>query len=146
MGFATITHPNGLVTRGLVLLPDGWILPDGCSFKAGLPDGFNTNTYTEEQWGNMALAGAVFLPAAGQRSGTVVSGVDNPGNEYSDTYSGYYWTSTYSTYVTQETKCAYYVWFSEAGGFNNSTGAEGYRSYEDIRSRGKSVRLVRDAK
>lgn len=145
MGFATITHPNGLVTRGLVLLPDGWILPDGCSFKAGLPDGFNTNTYTEEQWGNMALAGAVFLPAAGQRSGTVVSGVDNPGNEYSDTYSGYYWTSTYSTYVTQETKCAYYVWFSEAGGFNNSTGAEGYRSYEDIRSRGKSVRLVRDA-
>ena len=49
----------------------------------------------------MALAGAVFLPAAGQRSGTVVTNVD--------------------------------------------TGTEGYHSYEDIRSRGKSVRLVRDA-
>ena len=33
----------------------------------------------------------------------------------------------------------------EAGGFNNTTGTEGYRYYEDRRSRGKSVRLVRDA-
>ena len=148
MGFATITHPNGLATRGVVLLPDGWILPDGCSFTAAaLPDNYkySTNTYTEDQWVYMALAGAVFLPAAGQRSGTVVSGVDNPGNPYSDPYSGYYWTSTHSTYLDQGNPCAYYVWFSEAGGFNNTTGTEGYRYYEDRRSRGKSVRLVRDA-
>lgn len=145
MGFATITHTNGLATRGLVLLPDGWILPDGYSFTAGLPKGYSTNIYTEDQWDYMALAGAVFLPAAGQRSGNVVSNVDNPGNEYSDPYSGYYWTSTYSTYEDQGNPCAYYVWFSEAGGFNNTTGTEGYRYYEDRRSRGKSVRLVRDA-
>lgn len=145
MGFATITHTNGLATRGLVLLPDGWILPDGYSFTAGLPNGYSTNIYTEDQWDYMALAGAVFLPAAGQRSGNVVSNVDNPGNEYSDPYSGYYWTSTYSTYMDMGNPCAYYVWFSEAGGFNNTTGTEGYRYYEDRRSRGKSVRLVRDA-
>ncbi len=149
MGFATITHPNGLATRGVVLLPDGWILPDGCSFTAAaLPDNYkySTNTYTEAQWVYMALDGAVFLPAAGQRSGTVVTNVDNPGNPYSDPYSGYYWTSTHSTYLdTEENPFACYVWFSEAGGFNNTTGTEGYRYYEDRRSRGKSVRLVRDA-
>lgn len=150
MGFATITHTNGLATRGLVLLPDGWILPDGYSFTAAaLPDNYkySTNIYTEDQWVDMALAGAVFLPAAGQRSGTVVTNVDNPGNPYSDPYSGYYWTSTHSTYLdTEENPFACYVWFSEAGGFNNTTGTEGYRYYEDRRSRGMSVRLVRDAK
>ncbi|MBR3527512.1 MAG: hypothetical protein IKN88_07020 [Bacteroidales bacterium] len=145
MGFATITHDNGLATCGVVLLPDGWILPDGYSFTPGLPDRYSTNIYTKDQWDNMALAGAVFLPAAGQRSGTVVTNVDNPGNPYSDLYSGYYWTSTYSTYLDQENPCAYYVWFSDTGGFNNTTGTEGYRYYEDRRSRGKSVRLVRDA-
>jgi hypothetical protein len=51
----------------------------------------------------------------------------------------------YSTYLDQENPCAYYVWFSDTGGFNNTTGTEGYRYYEDRRSRGKSVRLVRDA-
>ena len=141
MGFATITHDNNLSTCGLVLLPDGWILPDGYSFTAGLSDRYSTNIYTKDQWDDMALAGAVFLPAAGQRSGNVVTNVDNP--EYSD--SGYYWTSTYSTYEDQGTPCAYYVWFSDTGGFNNTTGTEGYRYYEDRRSRGKSVRLVRDA-
>ena len=145
MGFATITHDNGLATCGLVLLPDGWILPDGYSFTPGLPDRYSTNIYTKDQWDDMALAGAVFLPAAGQRSGNVVSNVDNPGNPYSDHYSGYYWTSTYSTYMDQGNPCAYYVWFSDTGGFNNTTGTEGYRYYEDRRSRGKSVRLVRDA-
>ncbi len=143
MGFATIKRDNDLEIRGVVLLPDGWILPDGCSFTAGLPDRYSTNIYTEDQWDNMALAGAVFLPAAGQRSGKVVTNVDNPNPEYSD--SGYYWTSTYGTYVDAGTPCAFYVWFSDTGGFNNTTGTEGYHSYEDIRSRGKSVRLVRDA-
>jgi len=142
MGFATITHENNLATCGLVLLPDGWILPDGYSFTPGLPDRYSTNIYTKDQWDDMALAGAVFLPAAGQRSGSVVTNVDNPAPEYSD--SGYYWTSTYSTYLDQKNPCAYYVWFSDTGGFNNTTGTEGYRSYEDRRSRGKSVRLVRD--
>ena len=143
MGFAKITHDNNLSTCGVVLLPDGWILPDGCSFTAGLSDRYSTNIYTKNQWDNMALAGAVFLPAAGQRSGSVVTNVDNPSPEYSD--SGYYWTSTYSTYMDQGNPCAYYVWFSDTGGFNNTTGTEGYRYFEDRRSRGKSVRLVRDA-
>ena len=143
MGFATITHDNGLATCGLVLLPDGWILPDGYSFTSGLPDRYSTNIYTKDQWDNMALAGAVFLPAAGQRSGSVVTNVDNPSPEYSN--SGYYWTSSFSTYMDQGNQCAYYVWFSDTGGFNNTTGTEGYRYYEDRRSRGKSVRLVCDA-
>lgn len=134
MGFATINYYGSLVAKGVVLLPDGWILPEGCSFTAG--HGYSTNTYTADQWEKMALAGAVFLPAAGQRTGSVVSGADE---------SGYYWTSTYSDYKINEVKTAYYIWFSEVGGFNNTTGTEGYRSYEDIRSRGKSVRLVRDA-
>ena len=71
---------NGV--NGLILLPDEWILPDGASFTAELTD-YTTNTYTLEQWAVMEAAGAVFMPAVGQRSGTTV----NDGGQY----GGYYW-------------------------------------------------------
>ena len=43
------------------------------------------NTYTADQWAAMEEAGAVFLPAAGERNGTRVRSVG---------YWGEYWTST----------------------------------------------------
>ena len=51
--------------RGLVLLPDIWVQPDGCSFNSGFDpnDGvvvpFSRNTYTREQWALMEAAGAI---------------------------------------------------------------------------------------
>ena len=65
---------------GFILLPDDWILPDGCSFTAtpmtltdsnngvdeyAATQGFDANTYTVSQWQKMQAAGAVFFPGAG---------------------------------------------------------------------------------
>ena len=70
--------------RGLVILPDDWALPDGSSFTP-MPKNWTSNVYTLEQWSTMERAGAVFLPAAGYRDGTVLGSVDD---------FGLYWSST----------------------------------------------------
>lgn len=74
---------NGMY--GMILLPDSWTLPSGLSFTAGNNSWVN-NIYTTEQWEQMQANGAVFLPAAGYRSGVSVNVV---GNE------GYYWSASY---------------------------------------------------
>jgi len=68
--------------RGLVLLPDVWTLPAGCSFIAGMGD-WGRNVYNATQWASMEAYGAVFLPAAGYREGTTI-----------ETNFSLYWTST----------------------------------------------------
>lgn len=83
--------------RGYVILPDDWVLPDGCSFT-GYDDhntnnvnAYSQNVYTlangANNWAKMEAAGAVFLPACG----------------YTDTdykikniHRGYYWSSTHA--------------------------------------------------
>lgn len=85
-GGATINNGatiNGI--QGLVLLPDIWSNPDGLSDFNASPN-FSSNTYSLEQWDKMEKAGAIFLPAAGSRTGTSVDG--NIG------ISGFYWTAT----------------------------------------------------
>ena len=69
---------NGL--PGLIILPDSWTLPSGCSFTPGeaTPD-WTQNSYTLSQWALMEAAGAIFLPAAGWRNGTEVGDVGNVG-------------------------------------------------------------------
>lgn len=89
---------NGV--NGTILLPDNWTLPAGASFTAsttrGLADqgsyydnsngnNFSHNTYTAAQWAVMESAGAVFLPAAGDRNGTYVGNVGSNGNYWSAT-------------------------------------------------------------
>ena len=73
-------------SHGLVLLPESWTLPTGCSFTAGTGSGYSTNTYTLEQWDLMETAGAIFLPSAGKRLNKTVS--ETPG-------AGYYWSATH---------------------------------------------------
>ncbi|MDD6002647.1 MAG: hypothetical protein PUC50_10710 [Bacteroidales bacterium] len=108
---------------GLVLLPDEWIAPDGVSFNCGVNHFFATNNdYSFADWQKMEKAGAVFLPAAGNRSGT---SVDLCG------YNGYYWSSD----VLMET-FAYNMYFNSV--YVSCTDG-------DPRSYGKSVRLVRPA-
>lgn len=75
---------------GVVLLPDTWSLPSGCSFTAGVTTSqsdFSKNTYTPEQWSAMESAGAVFLPKGGNISGS----------SYYTTYGLYWSSSTYSS-------------------------------------------------
>lgn len=85
-GLATIENAagEGCDMVGLMLLPDKWELPAGCSFSAGVDKGFGTNRYDMAQWHRMEGNGAVFLPAGGYRDGRRVSLV----GEY-----GCYWTT-----------------------------------------------------
>ena len=50
---------NGVA--GLIILPDGWSLPSGLTFKPA-QSSWTTNTYSTTQWTTMENAGAVFLP------------------------------------------------------------------------------------
>lgn len=122
-------YVNGV--NGAILLPDNWVLPDNASFVAGTPvdmgdyysifSEFWNNTYNEEQWKVMESSGAVFLPAAGFRSGTFVYHVGVYGN---------YWSST----LWDNTEFAYNFHFNV--GYNNPI-------YGWARYYGQSVRLVR---
>ncbi len=69
--------------KGYILLPDDWTCPTGLSFTK-TPLNYTTNVYTLEQWEQMETAGAVFLPAAGNRYGTDVNALAAG--------IGYYWT------------------------------------------------------
>ena len=125
--------------NGLIILPDNWVLPTGISFTASTTQGlydygsyyfnnsggnFSHNTYTSEQWVLMESAGAIFLPAAGSRVGTLLFTEPN--------IQGYYWaaqqTYEYGTY--------YCLTFAD----------KGFRPqyYQGTPYYGYSVRLVRD--
>lgn len=114
VGKATV---NGIT--GLVILPDNWTLPSGCTFISGKENHFDTNTYTTEQWTKMELSGAVFLPSTGVRIGSDVFSVGVSG--------GYWATSTPS--ITYALFLAIYEDDADSGC--------------DYRYYGQSVRLVR---
>ena len=119
-----VASVNGV--NGLILLPDGWKQPNGVSFKSGFDwdaDYADYQTFTLDQWSKLESAGAVFLPASGDRYGTVV---------YDVGYGGNYWSATPSGEDN-----AWYLGF----------GFGGADMYDYIgRSRGLAVRLVRDVK
>ena len=86
--------------NGLILLPDNW---DKAVFplkKANRPNaGFDSNLISGSKWEALEVAGAVFLPAAGYRSG---ESVDNVGSR------GYYWSTSY-----EGNHSAYFVYFND---------------------------------
>ena len=81
-GLGTVNGVNGMI-----VLPDDWTLPEGLSFITGTSDW--NNVYDIAQWEQMEWNGAVFLPAAGFRTGVecLLSNAD-----------GNYWSSTSSPY------------------------------------------------
>ena len=119
-----VAQVNGV--NGLILLPDGWSCPDGVTFRAGFHDSRGVDyyaayqTFTAAEWSKMEVAGAVFLPAAGRRDGSVVDYVQR---------FGYYWSAT--EYYSDD---AYYLYF-----YSNEADMLGYYRYG-----GRSVRLVKD--
>ena len=84
-----VAQVNGV--NGLVLLPDNWTCPSGVTFKSGSHREYAVEayrkyqTFTARQWSKLESAGAVFLPAAGIRSGTGVHGVQCDGEYWSAT-------------------------------------------------------------
>lgn len=134
-GFGTVDGVNGLI-----VLPDDWELPDGCSFvpakdKMEESDGVFTGTATEtvyshntyyttnQSWQLMEAAGAVFLPAAGMRSAKDCS-------DFGD--AGYYMSSTEEGGNTSKN-----VFLLN---FNNAAFSP---KFLDEWDRGRSVRLVK---
>ena len=119
-----VAQVNGV--NGLIFLPDTWVCPEGITFKSGFHSDNSVEaygqyqTFTAEQWSKLESAGAVFLPAAGDRGGSNVGGMQNV---------GYYWSAPENYSYSGN-----YLYFrsDEAFMFNYS------------RSRGRSVRLVKD--
>ena len=118
--------------NGMIILPDNWVTPDGIALKTGLNTddiaGVEAKYYPEyqsfsaEQWAQMETAGAVFLPAAGDRYGA--------DQITYDTINGIYWSST-----VVDSTCAYH--------FNFYAGSLEISKYGYI-SAGWAVRLVKD--
>ncbi len=110
-------------THGMILFPDHYTHPNDVPVPTGINltnnTSWNGNQYTAEQWAKMEAAGAVFLPAAGRRYGSLVGGVGDVGR---------YWSSTANNDIN-----AWGVYFDEDDVIP-----------DDILSRddGRSVRLV----
>lgn len=111
--------------RGLIILPDDWYIT---SFPLNNPNvsscSYSDNIITLSEWNNVfETHGAVFMPAAGHRNGTLIYSVGTDGD---------YWSSSPIT----DTDRAYDVSFSDDG-----------FDYNNIipRINGLSVRLVTPA-
>ena len=114
--------------EGIVIVPDDFIDPrtngGSGSFTGGTGSAFTSNIYTSgTDWNAMAAAGAVFLPIANVRNGTILEIIP----------AGLYWSST-----AMMGNNANHLVFSSSGIFPNMTTNRNKRYY------GKSVRLVRD--
>ena len=122
----------GSCTPGLIILPDDWswsgdveefgpnVADENRKWKPGNTKWANVYSYSE--WAKMEAAGAVFLPAAGERNDTSVSSVGS---------YGYYWSSLFS-----DTGGAYRLRFCNDEVYP--------AAYNDHRCYGFSVRLVSD--
>ena len=114
--------------KGLIILPDVWVLPEGCTFFPGMPGGFSTNVYTIIEWKKMEAAGAVLLPAAGYRSSTGVIWTEERGR---------YWLSSHNSSTNSI--------YAEMMSYHAET-ENGIKPVNGlIRAGGISVRLVQDA-
>ena len=82
--------------RGLIILPDNWTLPDGLHFVAGGDSDYDDhNTYSQSQWTQMEIAGAVFLPMSlCFRKGTNLISSEIPGHEIVLDGGACYWASS----------------------------------------------------
>ena len=119
-----VAQVNGV--NGLIFLPDNWTCPAGVTFKSGFHSSYGVEyyaayqTFTAEQWSKLESAGAVFLPASGDRYGSNVDSVQDYGT---------YWSATESNSIG-----AYYLYFYSDEAYMGSS----RRDY------GHSVRLVKD--
>ena len=127
LGTVNARYAKGMVNNkhGVILFPDGYTHPTGITIPTGInatgSTGWNSNSYTLNEWVTMEAAGAVFLPAAGYRWGSDVLSVGT---------NGVYWSSTHDHEYD-----AYGMFF--ASGYLDATG-------EDNRYYGYAVRLVKD--
>ena len=118
---------NGMY--GVILLSDGFVKPSSVIWTPAA-SGWTTkatNVFDAEQWKVMETAGAVFFPAAGERRGQNVSGVQS---------CGCYWSS-----IARSSDSVYFLCFDDFN-LNLPQFSDGVNT----RYFGCSVRLVQDVK
>ena len=117
--------------KGLLLFPDGATFDASEASWGVLDDGYEnyTTTCTAAQWTALEAKGCVFLPAAGNRTGTTVSDAGS---------DGAYWTATGSdSKVSNTYPYSYRVYFGQTSWGNPQYYSQQQKTY------GHSVRLVR---
>lgn len=117
--------------KGLLLFPDGATFDASEASWGVLNDGYEnyTTTCTAAQWTALEAKGCVFLPAAGNRTGTTVSDAGN---------AGAYWTATGSDSKASDIyPYSYRVYFGQTSWGNPQYYSQQQKTY------GHSVRLVR---
>ena len=140
---------------GLLLFPDAWVMPEGVEVEAEMDAYFEVKiyNYTLEQWTRLEQAGALFLPAAGRRTGGYGNMInyDQVEENNEEMLNGgyyrhqdntniycYYWTST----INEETKNVSYLHNIVALGNDEYTIGNGAIWGEKGRY-GQSVRLAK---
>ena len=111
---------NGVT--GLIVLPDEFVNP-GVTLQYSKGK-FNENIISKTQWTQLENAGAIFLPAAGNRTGKEVETVGE---------AGFYWSSTTKSESTSRAMAAEF-----------EEGKTIVEEYSQIMATGMSVRLVAD--
>ena len=113
--------------QGMILFPDNYTHPSEVVQPVGINDGgdtgWNGNSYSAADFKSMEQNGAVFLPAAGGRGGTLVCFVDSYGT---------YWSASHGISLHEALGVQFF-----------GTGLSAYNGY--TRDYGSSVRLVRVA-
>lgn len=150
-------------TLGILLFPDNWVMPEGCTPKDMTHQyeeeeyqdyNYDYKLYTLEQWQTIEAAGAIFLPAAGRRTGGYGNMINYDqqtetrpdylvnGGFYrwfdNDNHYCYYWSSSIN-----ENNNAYYIINCKPLGNDTYTIAQPQIWGEKGRY-GQSVRLARE--
>ena len=126
--FNTRSTPSGIRyakakvndVNGVILLPDDWNSSYTLNSTNTENVSFSSNIIFASQWNTLEQQGAVFLPAAGVRSGTRIDYVGS---------DGVYWSASYY----DSNSAAYDMGFNDSHMIPSGTGGRGY---------GFSVRLV----
>ena len=126
---------NFTYTRGLLLLPDHFVLPANCPFEPTSDStSFAQNSYDPLQWKAMEAQGAIFLPMTGIRIGTTIENING-----SDFECGGYWLSSAASINAKKIGFVHNV-------THNFFILTNSKSICSSRIVGQSVRLVRDKK
>lgn len=97
MSYTTVNQVPacGTTVNGMIVFPDRFTWPATVNALTTLDapsSSWGVNKLTEAQWSLLEQKGAIFLPAAGFRSGTLVNNAGTNGDYWSSTYyyDGYY--------------------------------------------------------
>ena len=131
--YATINGTH----KGIILFPDNYSQPNDVTLNNAIfnnPSGYTAVVSSYSDWNKMEAAGAVFLPAAAERS---LKDQSNTGcYKINEPSYGMYWTGSG---VSSDAECAYRIRF-----ISSNTYSPNILYRDSYRYNGMSVRLAKD--